>query len=70
MGQISSPIIQNLWCRDSAIRSRQDAVTELLQSSELCVTEVAEQLKKLPDLERGITSIYHGRVRPGGVGAW
>lgn len=45
------------------INARQAAVAELVGSHEICVTEVKEGLTTLPDLERGLCSVYYGRVR-------
>ncbi|MBN3308527.1 MSH3 protein, partial [Amia calva] len=41
------------------IRARQDAVAEILSSESCVLPSVRTQLSRLPDLERGICSIYH-----------
>ncbi|XP_076126474.1 DNA mismatch repair protein Msh3 [Alosa pseudoharengus] len=41
------------------IRDRQDAVAEILSSDSSVVPSIMSLLKRLPDLERGICSIYH-----------
>uniref|UniRef100_A0A3Q3MEC9 DNA mismatch repair protein MSH3 n=1 Tax=Labrus bergylta TaxID=56723 RepID=A0A3Q3MEC9_9LABR len=42
-----------------SIAERQDAVQEILQSDSLSLNSVRSLLSHLPDLERGICSIYH-----------
>uniref|UniRef100_A0AAQ5ZM00 DNA mismatch repair protein MSH3 n=1 Tax=Amphiprion ocellaris TaxID=80972 RepID=A0AAQ5ZM00_AMPOC len=42
-----------------SISERQDAVQEILQSDSLTLNSVRSLLSHLPDLERGICSIYH-----------
>uniref|UniRef100_A0A671U6L8 DNA mismatch repair protein MSH3 n=1 Tax=Sparus aurata TaxID=8175 RepID=A0A671U6L8_SPAAU len=44
---------------DPYISERQDAVQELLQSHSLTLNSVRSLLSHLPDLERGVCSIYH-----------
>ncbi|KAK1792191.1 hypothetical protein P4O66_012148, partial [Electrophorus voltai] len=43
----------------SEILSRQDAVAEILSSSSSALSSVQALLTRLPDLERGLCSIYH-----------
>lgn len=44
------------------IRERQEAVAEILSSDSSVLLNVQALLKRLPDLERGICSIYHKKV--------
>lgn len=52
----------NVCCRRSEIKARQDAVEELLRGScsELC--QLQTTLKQLPDLEKGLCTIFHKKV--------
>ncbi|XP_041042752.1 DNA mismatch repair protein Msh3 isoform X2 [Carcharodon carcharias] len=43
----------------SEINTRLDAVTEILRSESIVLAKTQNLLSKLPDLERGICSIYH-----------
>lgn len=42
-----------------SISERQDAVQEILESASLTLTSIRSLLTHLPDLERGICSVYH-----------
>uniref|UniRef100_A0A667WY98 DNA mismatch repair protein MSH3 n=1 Tax=Myripristis murdjan TaxID=586833 RepID=A0A667WY98_9TELE len=42
-----------------SIRDRQDAVQEILESDSVTLSSIRSLLSHLPDLERGICSIYH-----------
>ena len=49
----------------SDIKARQEAVTELSEkSSSPFIRKLRETLKKLPDVERSLTRILHGKVHP------
>lgn len=50
------------WTRRS-ISERQDAVQEILESHSLTLNSIRALLSHLPDLERGICSIYHKKVK-------
>uniref|UniRef100_A0A672J1L1 DNA mismatch repair protein MSH3 n=1 Tax=Salarias fasciatus TaxID=181472 RepID=A0A672J1L1_SALFA len=47
------------WVSQPSISERQDAVQEILQSDSSTLNSVRSLLSRLPDLERGICSIYH-----------
>lgn len=47
----------------SEILARQEAVAEILTSDSLALPSIKTLLTKLPDLERGLCSIYHKKVR-------
>ncbi|XP_056134505.1 DNA mismatch repair protein Msh3 [Lampris incognitus] len=51
---VSQPLV-NL----QSISDRQDAVCEILESDSITLTSIRSLLSHLPDLERGICSIYH-----------
>uniref|UniRef100_A0AAX7TM14 DNA mismatch repair protein MSH3 n=1 Tax=Astatotilapia calliptera TaxID=8154 RepID=A0AAX7TM14_ASTCA len=44
---------------ERSISERQDAVQEILESDSLTLNSIRSLLSRLPDLERGICSIYH-----------
>lgn len=46
----------------SEILARQEAVEEILSSDSLVLPSIKTLLTKLPDLERGLCSIYHKKV--------
>ncbi|XP_013390152.1 DNA mismatch repair protein Msh3-like [Lingula anatina] len=43
----------------SALNDRLDAVTELMTSECVALSRMREELRKLPDLEKGLCTIYH-----------
>ena len=47
----------------SEIEDRLDAVTELCGINAPCMTPLKNLLSQLPDLERGLCTIYHRKVR-------
>ncbi|XP_062924627.1 DNA mismatch repair protein Msh3 [Mobula hypostoma] len=51
---VSQPLL-----KASEINARLDAVTEILSSDSIVLAKTQSLLSKLPDLERGISSIYH-----------
>ncbi|XP_042304508.1 DNA mismatch repair protein Msh3 isoform X3 [Sceloporus undulatus] len=48
--------------KSSEINSRLDAVSEILLSESSALNEIKSLLHKMPDVERGICSIYHKKV--------
>lgn len=46
----------------SDIKARQEAVTELSEKTSPFVNKLCEVLKKLPDVDRSLTRILHGKV--------
>uniref|UniRef100_A0A3Q2Q199 DNA mismatch repair protein MSH3 n=1 Tax=Fundulus heteroclitus TaxID=8078 RepID=A0A3Q2Q199_FUNHE len=53
---VSQPLME------PCISERQDAVQEMIESDSLTLNSIRSLLSHLPDLERGICSIYHGKV--------
>ncbi|KAM4579523.1 DNA mismatch repair protein Msh3 isoform 2-T2 [Fundulus diaphanus] len=53
---VSQPLIE-----PQCISERQDAVQEMIESDSLTLNSIRSLLSHLPDLERGICSIYHGK---------
>ncbi|KAM4808278.1 DNA mismatch repair protein Msh3 [Rhinophrynus dorsalis] len=56
-------VTQPLVC-SSKINARLDAVSEVLLSESSIFNQIRSYLSKLPDLERGICSIYHKKCSP------
>ena len=56
---MNSPVFSHIH---RAINDRLDAVEELATSNSTFLPKMRDLLKSLPDLERGITSIYNKRV--------
>lgn len=48
----------------SDIQARQEAVAEMLCSESSVLPSLQSLLTRLPDLERGLCSIYHKKVKP------
>lgn len=46
-----------------SVSQRLDAVQEILESNSITLNPVRSLLSHLPDLDRGICSIYHRKVR-------
>lgn len=51
-----------------SVSERQDAVQEILESDSLTLNSTRSLLSHLPDLERGICSIYHKKVKSNETG--
>ncbi|KAM8960815.1 DNA mismatch repair protein Msh3 [Pelodytes ibericus] len=56
---VTQPLVSS-----SDITDRLDAVSEILQSESNVFNQIRTYLSKLPDLERGICSIYHKKCSP------
>ena len=52
----------NFFFDNREIDDRLDAVTELCSPSASCLSPLKGQLSQLPDLERGLCTIYHKKV--------
>lgn len=50
------------YCSHREINARLDAVSEVLHSESSVFGQIENHLCKLPDLERGLCSIYHKKV--------
>ena len=55
--------LQCMFVPDSDINARLDAVTEIMDSDSQQLRSVCDMLGRTPDLERGLASIYHKKVR-------
>lgn len=55
-------------CPHSQINARLDAISEVLYTGSSVLGQIESQLQKLPDLERGLSSIYHKKVSVTRVG--
>ena len=49
-------------CSHREINARLDAVSEVLHSESSVFGQIENHLRKLPDIERGLCSIYHKKV--------
>lgn len=50
------------YCSHREINARLDAVSEVLYSESSVFGQIENHLHKLPDIERGVCSIYHKKV--------
>lgn len=50
------------YCSHREINARLDAVSEVLHSESSVFGQIENHLHKLPDIERGVCSIYHKKV--------
>lgn len=55
-------LIIAITCSPREINARLDAVSEVLHSEFSVFSQIESHLHKLPDIERGLCSIYHKKV--------